>query len=231
MHHIQKSIIISLARTSPLRFTDLQPPRIPNNAFSYHLKKLIDGGYVELTDKGYVATRKALKLVVFGVNNAKTPRTPDLITLLYIENIQGEVLLVNRNHRPFQGWYGIPGGLIHYDETVDEAARRELFEKTTIDTKKSLKAIGTLDFRYAEAETNDIFVHAVGFLYYYKYLGDREELNDKMMPHGQLSWSTLQRDNILPEVFAARDLINQKGPAHSSATFKEPAHLPVFSAA
>lgn len=65
LHHIQRSIILSLATKSPLSFTELQPPHIPNNTFSYHLKKLVENGYVEhaLTKSGYLPTRKALKLM------------------------------------------------------------------------------------------------------------------------------------------------------------------------
>lgn len=229
MHHIQKSIILSLARTSPLRFTDLKPPRIPNNTFSYHLKKLIDGDYVKLSDKGYVATRKALKLVVFGVNAGKTPSTPVVITMIYIENQEGEILLLNRNHDPFQGWYGIPGGLIHLGESMEQSARRQLVEKALIVSDGQLEAAGVLDFRYMQDETRDIFLHVIGFVYTYKFVGDRRDLNDKVTRSGQLSWSKLGRNNILPEVYTINKLVHAGALTHLSVSFDEPSQLPVFS--
>jgi len=229
MHHIQKSIILSLARTSPLRFTDLQPPRIPNNTFTYHLKKLIDSEYVELTTGGYVATRKALKLVVFGVNTIKPPSTPQTITLLYIENREGEVLLLNRNRKPFQGWYGIPGGLIHLGETLEQAAERELTEKVAITANGKLKAAGVLDLRYMEEETQDIFLHVIGFVYSYKFPGDSQELSDKITRYGQLTWSRLDGDNILPEVYIIKKVASAGKLSHISVDLNEPSHLPVFS--
>jgi len=229
MHHIQKSIILNLARTSPLRFTDLQPPRVPNNTFSYHLKKLIDGGYIELTSDGYIATRKALKLVVFGVNHGKTPLRPDTITMIYVENDEGETLLLNRNRKPFQGWYGIPGGQVHLGETLDQAAERELIEKTTIVANGQLEAVGVLDFRYVEQETKDIFQHMIGFVYKYKFVGDRQSLSDKVTRYGQLTWSRLEQNILLPEVYIIKKMVEADTFASLSVSFEEPAQLPVFS--
>lgn len=42
------------------------------------------------------------------------------------------VLLIKRKHRPFDGRWAIPGGSIQRDESLDEAARRELAEKTGV---------------------------------------------------------------------------------------------------
>lgn len=225
MHHIQRSIILSLARTSPLRFSDLQPPRIPNNTFTYHLKKLVDSGYVELTKSGYVPTRKALKLVAYGTTDDRRTRAPGTITMIYIQNEEGEVLLLNRNRKPFQGWYGVPGGWIHLGETADEAAQRELSEKTTLTPERGLEQAGVLDFRYVDPVTRDIFLHILGFVYTYKFTGDRKELSDKVTSYGQLSWSKFGRNTILPEVHAVKAIVDEGKFTYRAATFIEPPHL------
>lgn len=225
MHHIQRSIIHSLARTSPLRFSDLQPPRTPNNTFTYHLKKLVESGYVELTGKGYVPTRKALKLVANDTTETGRARTPGVLTMIYIENKSGEVLLLHRNRKPFQGWYGIPGGWIHLGETTDEAARRELTEKTTLVADGELSAAGVIDLRYVQPGTRDIFLHVLGFVYKYAYTGAKNALNQKVTPYGKLAWSNLESGKILPEVYSIKELVSQGTYSYTSASYIEPPHF------
>src|SRR2546429_6743361 len=41
-----------------------------------------------------------------------------------------KVLLIERALQPFKGRWALPGGFVRVDETLDEAARRELQEET-----------------------------------------------------------------------------------------------------
>src|SRR5665647_2179388 len=92
MHHIQRSIIKHLSHTSPLRFSQLQPDNVPNNTFSYHLKKLVEAGYVVPTIHGYIATRKAMKTMGYG-NEAHAKRTfvPVVLTMVYVVSDKGRI--------------------------------------------------------------------------------------------------------------------------------------------
>lgn len=47
------------------------------------------------------------------------------------ENLK--VLLIERDLEPFKGKWALPGGFVRIDETIDEAARRELREETGVD--------------------------------------------------------------------------------------------------
>ena len=220
MHHIQKDIIHSLALSSPQRFSQLQPPHIPNNTFSYHLKRLLDLGYIiPDQDLGYVATRKALKTVQFSTEKSKLQITPALITIIYVTNDKGEVLILNRRKHPFIDYFGLPSGLMHAGEGVEQAAKRELYEKTGIKVTKELTYAGILDFQYLEQDSGDIFVHAVAFVYCYDY--GNEELPVGETSYGYLSWSGLTREKILPEVYKVHDLVKHT-PTLTSVSLSEP---------
>jgi 8-oxo-dGTP diphosphatase len=47
-----------------------------------------------------------------------------------LDETELKVLLIQRDREPFAGRWALPGGFVHLDETVDQAARRELQEET-----------------------------------------------------------------------------------------------------
>ncbi len=44
-----------------------------------------------------------------------------------------KVLLINRGIEPFKGKWALPGGFVQMDESIDEAAKRELKEETSLE--------------------------------------------------------------------------------------------------
>jgi 8-oxo-dGTP diphosphatase len=57
--------------------------------------------------------------------------TADVI-ILKPENDLLLVLLIERKHPPYEGMWALPGGFLNMDETLEEAALRELQEETGI---------------------------------------------------------------------------------------------------
>ncbi len=229
MHHIQKEIITSLAQTSPQRFSQLQPPQVANNTFSYHLKKLLQSGYVASGDGGYAATRKALKTLQYHEADEKRTTTPVFLTAVYVTNSDGKVLLLRRNTQPFIGYYSIPAGLVHQGEHLDAAARRELLEKTSIKAGR-VRFAGVLDFQYLEPGSGDLFTHTVAMVYTYRLSGDGKRLAGLETRYGTLLWSDLTDKNILPEVHTIAQLIKKKQTTPVSADYDEPLVVPATAA-
>src|SRR5436189_350737 len=60
---------------------------------------------------------------------ARAALTVDCVVFGYDEG-ELNVLLIERGLEPFKGRWALPGGFVRVDETLDEAARRELQEET-----------------------------------------------------------------------------------------------------
>lgn len=54
------------------------------------------------------------------------------VVIFTIKNGQLHALLIQMNKKPFFQWWAFPGGLIKKTENLDQAARRELYEKTGV---------------------------------------------------------------------------------------------------
>jgi ADP-ribose pyrophosphatase YjhB (NUDIX family) len=65
------------------------------------------------------------------VNNP--PRNPIPTVDIIIELKEGGVVLIDRKNPP-HGW-AIPGGFVDYGESLEDAARREAFEETSLNVK------------------------------------------------------------------------------------------------
>jgi 8-oxo-dGTP diphosphatase len=54
------------------------------------------------------------------------------VVMLALHKDQLQVLLIKRDIAPFRGRWAIPGGFVHVDESLENAARRELKEETGV---------------------------------------------------------------------------------------------------
>lgn len=54
------------------------------------------------------------------------------VVIFTLHNRELHVLLVQRRHWPYEGYWALPGGFVNMDETLEQAARRELEEETGV---------------------------------------------------------------------------------------------------
>lgn len=142
-HHIQKSIIDVLMYREIARFRDLRPPRTDTNLFSYHLNSLVKSGIVMKVEGGYTLSMKGLLYVDRVSVEKKTIRTqPKIITMLLVQNSDGDILLHRRDKQPYINAWTLPYGKLHIeDSSLEEAARRETKEKLGLEDQ-ALKHVG-----------------------------------------------------------------------------------------
>lgn len=120
------------------RFRDLRPPRADTNLFTYHLNSLVKAGVVAKVAGGYTLSAAGLSYVDRVSTEKKTVRTqPKIITMLVVQNSEGEVLLQRRTKQPYIDVWTLPYGKLHIeDPTISIAAEREAREKLGIDTQE-----------------------------------------------------------------------------------------------
>jgi ADP-ribose pyrophosphatase YjhB (NUDIX family) len=125
-HHIQKSIIKVLISKRIVRFSDLRPPKTDTNLFSYHLKALIKEGWVEKIEAGYTLSVKGLEYVDrMNDQELNFRMQPKIITMLLIQNSEGDVLVQKRLKQPFINTWTLPyGKTLIQDESIEFGAKR-----------------------------------------------------------------------------------------------------------
>lgn len=136
-HHIQKYIIDVLMYTRVARFRDLRPPKTDTNLFTYHLNNLVKSGMVAKVEGGYSLSVLGLSYVDRVSGEKKIIRTqPKIITMLLVQNSEGDVLLQRRTKQPYIDAWTLPYGKLHIDDaTVKDAALREASEKLGLDNQ------------------------------------------------------------------------------------------------
>jgi 8-oxo-dGTP pyrophosphatase MutT (NUDIX family) len=130
-HHIQKFIIGILIHQKYARFSELRPPKTDTNLFSYHLKVLMKEKWIEKTEEGYSLSKNGLAYVDrVSLEKLNIRSQPKIITMLLIQNSEGDVLVQQRLKQPYIDTWTLPYGKTHIDDaTLEAGARRESIEK------------------------------------------------------------------------------------------------------
>lgn len=210
MHIIQKHIMRKLTVNTCLRYADIQPEGVEGNQFSYHLKTLIQQKLIKRCPGGYTLTPDGMlytSSVTFETFMVRSQAK--VATLVICKNDHGEYLTYHRKRQPFIGMFGFPYGKIHMGETVEQAAMRELSEKTGISATLTHRAIMYLLVR-------DEDTHVIAHTMFHIFIGS--DLRGTPIPqtgYGLITWKTekeLLKEKHMPGVVEVLKLIKSKKP-------------------
>ena len=140
-HTAQVAILRHLLFKPQAGFAELQKEAgLTSDHFNFHVKKLIDEGYVEKLEKGYRLTHKgkeyANRMDTDENEIEKQPKVSVAITLeRRNEKGEREFLFQQRKKNPYYDFWGRVGGKIRWGESVLEAAKRELREETGLEAE------------------------------------------------------------------------------------------------
>lgn len=142
LHKIQMLILRELLFNPNSRFTDLNIQGLSNDHFSYHIKVLIEQGYVEKTNSKYSLTVNgkefANRMDTDDASIEKQPKVAVMIVATKQDNAKKLLLVQKRTKEPYFGYSGFITGKIRFGEKILEAARRELKEESGLDCDEAV---------------------------------------------------------------------------------------------
>ena len=130
-HPKRKKIFERFLYSEKLRFSELEKSTgIRSNELAYFLQKLLDEKIIEKEDHTYKLSKEAEKYIPFFATAGKFSPLP--VVLVAYEN-NGKLLLLKRAKRPYANYWGLIGGRILIDETIEQAAKRQIKEKAFVE--------------------------------------------------------------------------------------------------
>ena len=142
---IQKHIISRLKNAQSLRYSELQPEKVPNDLFNYHLQHLVKKEFIIKSDDGYTLSDKGIKHVAdpYPQNDAITSLFKINVITIVSRVTDGKIEILNqiRKSNPSYGKVGVMGGVVLKGELIEPAAQRKLKQETGLNAE--FKLIGS----------------------------------------------------------------------------------------
>ena len=127
-HPKRKSIFAVFLHNDHATFTTIEKEtRLRSNEVAYFLNQLISEGAIIKDGESYRLSETAEKYVPFVVDSSEK-LSPLPVVLIAFQH-HGKLLLLKRKKRPYLDYWGLPGGRIRINETIEAAATRILHEK------------------------------------------------------------------------------------------------------
>lgn len=185
---IQNQIISRLKNADSLKYSQLHPKNTPNDLFNYHLQFLVKKGYLKKDESKYSLSRKGIKYVADV--QIQDPKSNQILfkinpVMILYRKVNGKIQVLNqlRRSHPSYGKKGVPGGVIHKGESIEDGASRKFKIETGLDAK--FKVAGILR-RYLFTD-NELFSDVIfPIAYSNKFTG--EMLNTD---YGENTWVSI----------------------------------------
>jgi ADP-ribose pyrophosphatase YjhB (NUDIX family) len=142
-HYYQKQILKKLIHSEiGLHFTDLLLVGLESEHVNYHIQKLIELDLVFKKDNLYYLTNLGKDYInQLDDKNEVVEKQPKISVLIKPRRFNTdkntmEYLMYKRLKQPYFGKVGSIGGKVRFGESMEDAAKRELYEETGLITNK-----------------------------------------------------------------------------------------------
>ncbi|HSX35459.1 MAG TPA: NUDIX domain-containing protein [Patescibacteria group bacterium] len=164
MHYIQKHILDTLRTVGMMHYAVLNQDEIESGHFRYHVTQLIKDGYIEQIKRGEYRLTAAGKRFVDRLSERRinAMAMPKVITYTLLTD-ETRIILQEKQKEPYLGLVNMIGGKLHQGETSQQAAVREVREKTGVDIDQpNLTGI----FEIIVRDGGQVFTHAMAYVYH-----------------------------------------------------------------
>lgn len=148
MHRLERHILGKLARNAKQRYSKLKPVDVESNLFIYHLKNLLEAGWVrKKSDGSYALTAEGKRQIDRRLPDTLEVRPePRTILLLGVRGPKGSWLLHRRQVQPLIGRVGFVHANVETGGSILDIASQALAHKTGLTASFNIRGSGYLTF-------------------------------------------------------------------------------------
>jgi len=225
LHKAQASILRDLRHTPTARYSTLrQPTGLESDSFKFHLRKLVDQGYVQKLPSGdysltAIGKEYANNLDTIQQTIQKQPKLSVVVVASRRSRLTGdkEYLFQQRLRSPFYGYWGCISGPVRWGESLEAAARRELSKQTGYMTDCAVRAF----YRKVDhaTDTDDILEDKLFAIVEATITDDGL---DNSWPWGKNAWMAVdelaKQDKYFASTYDFIDMLEQGQPYETNAS-------------
>jgi 8-oxo-dGTP diphosphatase len=216
-HEAQLAILRHLLFVPEASFSDVQRTTdMTSDHFNFHIKKLMQEGYVEKKATKYTLTPKGKEYANrLDTDENVVEKQPKVSVVVVLErrgdNDEREFLFQQRLKQPYYGFWGKLGGKMRWGESILEAANRELEEEAGLSAEFTYTTL--YHKRDYDAQTKELLEDKL-FLICYAVQYSGELIED--YEGGKNRWMTIEEFSKTSKHFSSIDdfiaLIDQDAP-------------------
>ena len=167
--------------------------QIRSNMVAYHIEQMVNEGVLNKDNDGYSLTREGEKYLPIAnhLNGAEMSPLPVVIVALLNKD---KILMIKRNKRPYQNYWGLIGGKMLLEENFEQATLRQVKTKSGLSSK-----FVSINSVMHERVTGDGIVKHSFILFFTKAVTEDNRLWES--EYGEVKWvklSEISKEKIIP---------------------------------